>query len=68
MNTEIPNQLLPFLVPLIMLQGALIIISLVKLSKLKMTKHLSKLVWFLVIIFLNIIGPIAFLILEGNNE
>ncbi|WP_202618254.1 hypothetical protein [Streptococcus agalactiae] len=36
MNTEIPNQLLPFLVPLIMLQGALIIISLVKLSKLKM--------------------------------
>ncbi|HEN6077473.1 TPA: hypothetical protein U7D57_000951, partial [Streptococcus agalactiae] len=48
MNTEIPNQLLPFLVPLIMLQGALIIISLVKLSKLKMTKHLSKPVWFLV--------------------
>ncbi len=64
MNTEIPNQLLPFLVPLIMLQGALII----KLSKLKMTKHLSKPVWFLVIIFLNIIGSIAFLILEGNNE
>ncbi|MCD0068446.1 hypothetical protein HK290_09330, partial [Streptococcus agalactiae] len=29
---------------------------------------LSKPVWFLVIIFLNIIGSIAFLILEGNNE
>ncbi|EFR43599.1 PLDc N-terminal domain-containing protein [Streptococcus pseudoporcinus] len=68
MNTNIPSQFLPFFIPLILLQVLLIIIALLKLRKMSKTKYLSKTVWVLIIIFINLFGPIVFLSLEGKNE
>ncbi|KHD44116.1 PLDc N-terminal domain-containing protein [Streptococcus hongkongensis] len=68
MNTTIPENLIPFLVPLFILQGILIIIALIKLRRLKKTSYLNKPVWVLIICFVNLFGPIAFLILEGKNQ
>ncbi len=67
MNTTIPENLLPFLVPLFILQGVLIIVSLIKLARTNKTSYLNKPIWILVICFVNIFGPIAFLTLEGKN-
>ncbi|GAA5348989.1 MULTISPECIES: PLDc N-terminal domain-containing protein [Streptococcus] len=67
MNTNIPSQFLPFFIPLILLQGTLIIIALLKLRKITKTKHFSKPIWVLIILFVNLFGPIAFLSLEGKN-
>ncbi|OCX05076.1 PLDc N-terminal domain-containing protein [Streptococcus dysgalactiae] len=67
MNTNIPSQFLPFFIPLILLQGTLIIIALLKLRKITKTKHFSKTIWVLIILFVNLFGPIAFLSLEGKN-
>lgn len=67
MNTNIPSQFLPFFIPLILLQGTLIIIALLKLRKITKTKHFSKPIWVLIILFVNLFGPIAFLSLEGEN-
>ncbi|VTS12404.1 PLDc N-terminal domain-containing protein [Streptococcus pseudoporcinus] len=68
MNTNIPSQFLPFSIPLILLQVLLIIIALLKLRKMSKTKYLSKTIWMLIIIFINLFGPIVFLSLEGKNE
>ncbi|MGX9844263.1 PLDc N-terminal domain-containing protein [Streptococcus iniae] len=67
MNTNIPIQLLPFFIPLILLQVILIIIALLKLRKMTKTTYLSKPIWILIILFINLFGPIAFLSLEGKN-
>ncbi|MBA2795609.1 Uncharacterised protein [Streptococcus porcinus] len=68
MNTNIPSQFLPFFIPLILLQILLIFIALLKLRKLNQTRYLSKPTWVLIIIFINLFGPIAFLSLEGKNR
>ena len=67
MNTNIPSQFLPFFIPLILLQVILIIIALLKLRKITKTNYLSKPVWVLIILFVNLLGPHAFLSLEGKS-
>lgn len=67
MNTNIPSHFLPFFIPLILLQVTLIIVALLKLRKTTKTKYLSKPNWVLIILFVNLFGPIAFLSLEGKN-
>ena len=56
------------LIPLLLIELALIVISLVDLSKRKQVKGGSKVVWVLVIILLNLIGPILYLVWGRNAE
>lgn len=66
MNTDITvlKDYLPFLLPLISLQLLLMIFTLVKVLKRKQFKNLNKQSWILIIIFVNIVGPISYLVSE----
>ena len=63
MNT--PNgslsELLPFIIPLVLLQLTLMIVALVDLSRREKTKG-PKWVWILIIVLGELIGPIIYLI------
>ncbi len=60
------QQNLALLLPLIVLQLVLIVVALVDLARRSGTRG-PKWVWVLVIVFLNLIGPIAYF-LVGRNE
>lgn len=66
MNTDITvlGDYLPFLIPLIVLQFILMLFALVKVIKRDSFKSLNKPAWILIIIFINIIGPISYLVSE----
>lgn len=59
-------QFLPYLIPIILLQLILLIVALVDLAHREKTRG-PKWVWVLVIIFLQLFGPIAYLIV-GRKE
>jgi hypothetical protein len=60
------RQLLPFLIPVILLQWALLIVALVDVIRRQRTRG-PKWVWILVIVLINIVGPIVYL-LFGREE
>ena len=60
------NSLIPFLVPIVLLQLGLMAFALVDLIRRERTKG-PKWVWALVIIFVNLIGPIIYLVI-GREE
>ena len=60
------NELLPFLVPILLLQITLLVIALVDLIRRERTRG-PKWVWAIVIVVVNIIGPIVYL-LFGRKE
>ena len=63
---ETLNELLPFLIPVILLQIALLVVALVDLIRRERTRG-PKWVWVLVILFVNLIGPVVYL-LFGREE
>jgi hypothetical protein len=60
-------KLLPFFIPLIIIEYGLMIFALVQLAKNEVA-HLPKWGWVLIIIFINIIGPIIFLITGKKKD
>lgn len=63
MNTEL-SELLPFLIPLIILQAVLTVTALVMILKQQTFKYFNKLVWAIIVLLLNTIGPIAYFVME----
>jgi hypothetical protein len=59
--------MLPFLIPLFLIQVALMVIALVDLFKRENMKTNTRLVWVFVIILINVIGPIIYL-LAGRKD
>ena len=60
------RQFLPFLIPILILQLVLLVVALLDLARRERTRG-PKWVWVLVIVFVNIIGPILYLVL-GRDE
>jgi hypothetical protein len=60
-------QMLPYLVPVIVLEFALLAFALVDLSRRKHVTGGNKLIWVLVAVCLQIVGPIAYLVF-GRKE
>ena len=60
------RELLPFLIPVLLLELALIIAALVDLARRERTKG-PKWMWVLIIVFVNLIGPILYF-LVGREE
>jgi hypothetical protein len=60
------RQFLPFLIPILILQLVLLVVALLDLARRERTRG-PKWVWVLVIVFVNIIGPILYLML-GRDE
>jgi hypothetical protein len=64
---EIIKQYLPLLVPVFMIQLGLLIFGLVDLVRREKTRG-PKWVWALVIIFVNVIGPIIYFVVGRKDE
>lgn len=60
------TELLPFLVPILLLQIVLMVVALVDLVRRERTRG-PKWVWALVVVFFNIIGPVVYL-LAGRED
>ena len=60
------SSLIPFLIPIVLLQLGLMVFALVDLARRERTKG-PKWVWALVVIFVNLIGPIVYLVV-GREE
>jgi len=60
------SSLIPFLIPIVLLQLGLMAFALVDLTRRERTKG-PKWGWALVIIFVNLIGPIVYLVI-GREE
>ena len=64
------TRILPFLAPLLVLQVVLLVIALVDLIKRERVRGNNKVLWALVIVVVNIIGPVLYLLagrMEGPN-
>jgi uncharacterized membrane protein YhaH (DUF805 family) len=55
------QELLPFLIPIVLLELALLVVALVDLIRRERTRG-PKWAWALVIVIVNIIGPIVYLL------
>lgn len=60
-------RLLPFFIPLIIIEYGLMIYAIVQLARNEVA-YLPKWGWALIIIFINIIGPVVFLIVGKKKE
>ena len=60
------RQILPFLIPIIVLQLGLMAVALIDLARRERTRG-PKWLWVLVIIFVNLIGPIVYFVI-GREE
>lgn len=61
------RELLPLLIPIVVLQLGLIIVALVDLARRAKTKG-PKWLWVLIILFVNILGPIIYFIVGREEE
>ncbi|MFW8052659.1 PLDc N-terminal domain-containing protein [Vagococcus fluvialis] len=73
MNTTLPTmeqliEILPILIPVLIIQIGLIIYCLKKVLKRTDFKFLNKKVWILIILFVQLFGPIAYLTLEREDN
>lgn len=68
-STALPilKQLLPLLIPVLIIQIVLLVFALVDLAKQKVTRG-PKWVWAVVIVFINILGPILYFVLGRKEE
>lgn len=61
------TQILLMIIPLIVIQLGLMIFALIKLSK-EGVQNLTTLAWVLIIIFVNMIGPILYLTIGRKKD
>jgi hypothetical protein len=63
-----PEQIIALLIPIVVIQLALMVVALVDLEREeRRVRGGSKLVWAVVIVFVNIIGPIVYF-MAGREE
>ena len=66
-DLKVITDMLPFLIPILIVELALMVVALVDLFKRENYKSEVKLVWAIVIVIFGIIGPIIYLIF-GRKE
>ncbi|MGI2336385.1 MAG: PLD nuclease N-terminal domain-containing protein [Dehalogenimonas sp.] len=62
------KDLLPLLIPIFIIEMVLVVIALMDLYKRKRVKGESKVVWALIIIFIQLIGAIVYLVWGRHGE
>lgn len=62
------NSIFLIIIPLVIVQLALVIFALTKISRLEEPRYLPKWVWILIIVFGNTVGPIVALIVNKDAE
>ena len=66
-DLQVLVDMLPFLIPLVLLELALLVIALVDVVRRQYVTGGNKVVWIIVIVLVNIIGPIIYLVF-GRRE
>ena len=61
------RPLLPLLIPIIIIQYALVIAALIDLAKRERTRG-PKWMWVLIILFVNLVGPIIYFVVGREDE
>jgi len=61
-------QMLPYLVPLIILEAALLLVALIDLARRKHVAGGNKLIWVAVILLIQYIGPVIYFIAGRKEE
>lgn len=67
MNIEEFSRFIPFLIPVILLQLVLLVVALLDLARRERTRG-PKIVWLVVILAINLLGPIIYLIFGREEE
>jgi hypothetical protein len=66
-NTSLLQQILPLLIPVLVIQLILLVAALLDLRKQSNTRG-PKWLWAIIIIFVNIIGPIVYFVVARKEE
>ena len=61
------SHLLPILIPILIIQLILLIVSIVDLIRIEKTNG-PKWLWAIIILFVNIIGPILYFVIGRRND
>jgi len=64
---DILREILPFLIPVIVLQLGLLVFALIDLAR-RPKANGPKWLWVLIIVFINLIGPIAYFLVGRQEE
>ncbi len=64
---DIVIEILPFIIPLLVIQIALMIVALVDLIQREKVRGNNKVLWALLIVLVNIVGPVIYLLI-GREE
>lgn len=67
MNTTTLSELIPLLIPVLLIQVGLMLAALLDLAK-RPSLRGPKWVWVIIIIFINIIGPITYFLIGRQEE
>jgi len=60
-------KFLPYLIPVIIIEYGLLIFAIVQLAK-NEVRYMPKWGWILIVVFINIIGPIIFLLIGKKRD
>ncbi|MCG1009756.1 PLDc N-terminal domain-containing protein [Salinicoccus sp. ID82-1] len=58
------QEYLPFLIPLFLLQLVLMVTALIMIIRQQRFRYFNRIIWIVIVIILNIIGPILYFVLE----
>ncbi len=67
-DVQLFKDLLPLLIPIFIIQIAIMVVALVDLAKRQRVRGDNKVVWVLIIILLELIGPILYLVWGRNTD
>ena len=58
------SALMPFLIPLIILQLLLMVSALTMIARQRRFKYLNRAAWIIIVVVFNIVGPVLYFVLE----
>ncbi|MDD5604485.1 MAG: PLDc N-terminal domain-containing protein [Dehalococcoidales bacterium] len=62
------KEMLPFLIPLALVQLTLMVIAIIDLVRREHVTSNNKIIWVFIIIFINLIGPIIYLLFGRKDR
>lgn len=61
-------EILPLLAPILLLQLGLMILCVIKIVKQTKFTYLNKPIWLVIVILIQLIGPISYLVIERGDK
>lgn len=68
MNTSIMTEYIPFLIPVILLELVLMVTALVHVLRHKNYRFGNRVLWVLIVVFIQFLGPAAYFVFGRGDE